>query len=278
MATLRAILPAVLLACACAVSAQTFEVASVKLAQAGSTPRVSGGPLGSGSPGQFNATAMPLRVLLFSYAHQLYGYRYAAPAWIENQRYDVAAKVPPGTTREQFEAMLWNLLIERFKITFHHEQREMTVYDLVVDKSGLKMKPSAADEKSQASPRIEWGADGFPPIPTGTAHSTIMTQAKGQMVLATNKYSMAQLADTLSGWLGHSVFDKTELTGDYAFVLHFAFLVPQTSDAPDGNAAVDPAPTAFEAVQSQLGLKLEPRKAPVDVLVIDHAEKAPIED
>jgi len=115
-----------------------------------------GGPLGTGGPGQFTATGMSLKSLLFSFAYDgFYPYRYVAPVWMDNEPYDVTAKVPPGTTREQFQTMLRNLLIERFKIVFHYEPRQMTLCDLVLAKSGLKMKPSTADEKSHfPSPRV----------------------------------------------------------------------------------------------------------------------------
>jgi uncharacterized protein (TIGR03435 family) len=117
----------------------------------------------------------------------------------------------------------------------------------------------------------------------------MLTIVKGQSVLSTNKYTMPHLADILSGWLHLPVFDKTGLKGDYAFLLHYELTTVQpgsgtaasANDAPGATAVdtdVEPAPGLFSAVQSQLGLKLERCKAPVDVLVIDHAEKIPIEN
>jgi len=269
-----------------------FEAASVKPWQASESQnpqmgRSAGGP-GSKSPGQFTAIGMSLKSLLFNYAYGFYRYQYAAPAWMEKELYDVVAKVPPGTTREQFQVMIQNLLIERFKIALHHEQREMIGYDLVVAKGGPRMKTSAADEKSKEPP-VKWSADGFPIVPDGAAPFSMQAMVKGQSVLSTNRYTTDHLADTLSGWLGAPVSDKTGLKGNYAFLLHYELTnapaasgtAASASDSPGATAVdvdVEPAPGLLSAVQSQLGLKLEKRKTAVDVLVIDSAEKVPIEN
>ena len=276
----------------------TFEVASVKPSEAPEGPipgfgRAIGGP-GSNSPGQFTSTGMSLRRLLFQIAYNFKDYQYAAPAWMDKERYDVVAKVPPGITRDQFRVMLQNLLIDRFKITSHHEQREVTMYDLVVVKGGPKMKPSTVDPKAAlagpgpgGSLHLERDADGFPAIPAGSGPMTLGTGANGQSVLVTNKSSMEQLVDQLSSNLNQPVIDKTELKGDWAFLLHYAAAgsapnrnwTAASSDAPGVSPLdIDVAPTLFTALQSQLGLKLEQRKGPVDVLVIDYAEKTPIEN
>ena len=208
----------------------TFEVASVKPSEAPEGPipgfgRAIGGP-GSNSPGQFTSTGMSLRRLLFQIAYNFKDYQYAAPAWMDKERYDVVAKVPPGITRDQFRVMLQNLLIDRFKITSHHEQREVTMYDLVVVKGGPKMKPSTVDPKAAlAAPgpggslHLERDAGGFPAIPAGSGPMTLGTAANRQSVLVTNKYSMEQLVDQLSRNLNQPVIDKTELkaTGPFCF-------------------------------------------------------------
>jgi uncharacterized protein (TIGR03435 family) len=278
----------------------TFEVASVKPSQGGRAGSTSG-------PGQYAVTGFPLRAFIVN-AYNLKGYEYSGPAWMETEKYDIFAKVPPGTTKEQRAVMLQNLLVERFKIRLHHEQREGTVYDLVVAKGGPKLRPADADEKADpvAQPKWTFTPERFPVIPPGSRPWTVRTGLGGQMSLVTNKYSMLQLADSLSGELERPVYDKTGLTGDFAFLLHYLPIRAATgipamqaagiaapapaaparggsaasaSDAPGAaDLDINVAPTLFSALQSQLGLKLEQRKALVDVVVIDSAEKVPIEN
>src|SRR5258705_452648 len=110
----------------------TFEVASVK-------PNHSGATANHSNPGQYAVTNTPLLGLLIQ-AYGLKRYQYLVPSWMETERYDVTAKMPPGTTSAQRNAMIQHLLAERFRIQFHHESREMTVFDLVVAKGGPKMQ------------------------------------------------------------------------------------------------------------------------------------------
>jgi uncharacterized protein (TIGR03435 family) len=278
---------------AAVLSAQTaeipthFEVASVKISSASDNlpgpqhgfGRQSGGP-GSSTPGQYTATGISLKNILFGSAYRFDDYQYVAPSWMANSLIDVAVKVPPGITRDQFMVMLQNLLIERFRIEFHHEQREHNSADLVIAKGGLKMKPSKFDENAQPNPgpgpggtfHLERNSEGFPVIPADSGPMTFGTGMNGQFVLVTNRSTVKQLVDTLSRNLHLPIVDKTGLTGTFAFLLHFA---PEGASAPE---TLDVAPTPFDALQSQLGLKLELHKALVDVLVIDRAEKTPIEN
>jgi uncharacterized protein (TIGR03435 family) len=277
----------------------TFEVASVKVSKAvqpGGMPgfgRSSGGP-GTDSPGQFAVTGISLKNLLFQRAFQLKPFEYVAPSWMDKEYYDVVAKVPPNTTRAQFQVMLQNLVIERFQIQFHKEAREIAGFDLTVAKGGTKMQKSPiGDSVPSVGPgpggtvHVEKDDDGFFKIPAGPNPMTFATVANGQATLVTNRYSMQQLADMLSRNLNKQIYDKTELLGNYAFSFHY---LPETASSPStvssasGDAPpsaalnVEAAPTVFTALQSQLGLRLERHTAPVDVMVIDHAEKVPIEN
>jgi uncharacterized protein (TIGR03435 family) len=237
-----------------------------------------------------------LKNLLFRDAFNLVEYQYTALPWMEKEIYDVVAKVPPGATRDQFRVMLQNLLIERFKIELHHEQREMTSYDLVVAKGGLKMTSSKFDENAPPQPsagsggslHMEWDADGFPVIPASYGPMTLGMGVKGQLVWVTNRASIQQLIDMLSRNLKVPIADQTGLKGNFACLLHFTNGGPAASGG--GSAAVasdtpgaaaldlDVAPTVFTALPSQLGLRLEPHKRPIDVLVIDKAEKTPVDN
>jgi uncharacterized protein (TIGR03435 family) len=262
-----------------------FEAATVKPWHSSGAPdpnfgHVRGGPGGTGSPGQFTATGMSLSKLLFQWAYNFNAYQYVGIPWMDKELYDVAAKLPAGTTRQQFQIMLRSLLTEQFKIVSHYEQREMRAYDLSLAKGGPKMEVSSAGKSAL---RIQWSG-GFPVIPPDVTPYTMVTFAKGQKVYSTNQYSMPDLASLLSTDLHIPVLDKTSLTVNYAFLLHYNGGTPTLAsittlgDEPPGNADTEFAPTIFEALKSQLGLTLTETRTIIAVLVIDSAEKTPIEN
>src|ERR1700722_10609921 len=128
----------------------TFDVASVKPA----TPPTpdgrgmimmagpSGGP-GTKDPGRIHYPFMSLKNILMS-AYDVKNFQIVGPAWLDTERFDITATMPPDTTKEQFRAMLQNLLADRFKMTVHRETKELPMYSLVVAKVGPKMLESAA--------------------------------------------------------------------------------------------------------------------------------------
>jgi uncharacterized protein (TIGR03435 family) len=188
-------------------------------------------------------------------AYQLAG----GPAWLTEmpaQTYDVIATVPGDAvpTMEQVRPMLRTLLEERFQLKVHRETREIPIYGLVVGKSGPKLQESAADAKNSLS--------------------VLVGGIKGEM--KAGKESMARLAVFLSTEAGRPVIDQTGLSGEYDVKLQWTRdqpqLIPGTSSAA-GVADPGDAPSLFTAVQEQLGLKLEPKKGPVETIVVDHAEK-----
>jgi uncharacterized protein (TIGR03435 family) len=194
------------------------------------------------------------------------------PAWVTTSRYDVDAKVAPEDapkfrqlTLEQQWAMLLPVLGERCALKFHHETRELSVYTLVIAKSGLKMQRSIsagnatgpAVERKPASAGMSVGDSGF----TMTGHGA----------------SMASIVHMVAMQLGSTVVDKTGLTESYDYTLSFApdesmkagILPPGSSGG--GTPPPEPeGPSIFTALQEQLGLRLVARKEPVDVIVIDH--------
>ena len=187
------------------------------------------------------------------------------PDWAEAERFDVEAKVDDsdvakfGTlTFEQRLEMLLPLLIDRFGLKFHHEQRDLPVYYLVIAKGGSKLKESNAEPAQRH----------FRPVGRGQLES-IGTPLKN-------------LVPILSRQLGRTVVDKTGLTGLYDYTLQWtpgSGLGPALS-GPNGDAPADSAvkPDVFTALQEQLGLKLESQKGPVDVVVIDQMSKLPSEN
>lgn len=275
-----------------------FEAASVK--PTGPNPPVpipeffltKGGP-GTPDPGQINYTNVPFRELL----RLAYGfgqmYQLSAPPWMEKERFDIVAKVPAGATRDQFKAMLQNLLAERFDLVVHHETRDLPGYEMVVAKGGPKIKQSAdaaAAPPTDGPPRLrmEKDRDGLNQLAPGSVGLAIIPIASGSRFTA-RQQPLSSLAQVLTNPLGKPVADKTGLTGKYDFNLTFvrdertsANMVgnpgPSTAATNPADAANDGPPDLFTAIQDQLGLKLQQAKIPMDVVVVDRAEKTPKEN
>jgi uncharacterized protein (TIGR03435 family) len=314
---LRAIMSAGLVVfTSCAALAQTaenspaFEVASVKPAApiSGNMIRVMmrGGP-GTPDPGQITYTNVTVKNVLMN-AYGVKGFQISGPGWLDSERYDIVAKLPRGATKAEFMAMLQNLLAERFKLTLHREKKDLPMYALVVGKNGPKLKESVdeaapkeggpADGPAATMGKLTMGRDGFPVLPAaaGGRGAMAMTMMNGNARMTANGQTMAGLAEMLSGQLDLPVVDMTGLTGKYDYTLYFApeglagmrlpggLPPPPPPGEAGGGMPAASAPDAqsnpnlFTALQEQLGLKLEQRKGPVELLVIDHLEKAPIEN
>lgn len=270
-----------------------FEVASVKPAAPVSGPgsayrnymyMMAGGP-GTNSPGQFTCTHITLRPLLLR-AYDLGPYQLAGPASIDGDRFDIEAKIPPETTKEQFNLMLRNLLAERFGLVLHRETREMPVYELVVAKGGLKMKPeeaAVAEGPAVATPQLTRGKDGLPEFPPGVPGMFAMP-LNGAMSITAQMQTIAKLLTTLQYQIGRPVVDKTGLTGTYDFNLTYAYIptgvepgMPVPAAAVEGSVG-DAGPDLFTAFESQLGLRLEAKKGPVEMVSVDKVNKTPTEN
>jgi uncharacterized protein (TIGR03435 family) len=182
------------------------------------------------------------------------------PAWIESDHYDILAKAP-GEVRPNLDeqtAMLRKLLADRFKLTFHREQKELSIYALTVAKSGSKVKESAVSPDDSPI--------GPPPL--------IFVVTPPAVRLPGRYATMAELASVFQrGVLDRPVVDKTGLPGRYDFDLEFTPDETQFSGVLGRPPSDAPLPGLFAAIQQQLGLKLETTKGPVDVLVVDRAER-----
>lgn len=288
----------------------TFEAASVKPA----TPPVpdgqgrimiggpSGGP-GTKDPGRIRYPFMNLKTLLMN-AYDVKGFQITGPSWLDTERFDITATMAPETTKEQFRMMLQNLLAERFKLEIHRDTKELPMYSMVVGKNGPKMKESeevpASKEEGPAPPppfpsQPKIGPDGFPVIPFPGA-GLFMMMMPGRARFTAKQQTMQDLANRLTTQLSRPVTDATGLKAKYDFTLTFA---PDGMNGPMGMMMSPPPPPPgggaggnsnvfvpegeapqdiFSAVQSQLGLKLEAKKGPVEMIVIDHMEKTPTEN
>jgi uncharacterized protein (TIGR03435 family) len=242
-------------------AAQSFEVASIRSSAPPGNGRFNigmrGGP-GTRDPGRFICDLCNLSMLVTA-AFDVKNFQVTGPSSLNTERFDVAATIADGATKERFRIMLQNLLAERFKMTVHHEKKEMAVYELVVAKGGPKMKESAEEPAG----RDDAGKGPTTTFSFGSGPSTY--NAKGQ--------TMEQLANMLANRVGKPVTDATGLKGKYDYSLTFARDVAGVPPPADG----DSGPTIFAAVQT-LGLKLEQKKGMVDIVVVDHIEKVPTEN
>jgi uncharacterized protein (TIGR03435 family) len=171
------------------------------------------------------------------------------PKWLDEDRFQIDAKAPEAAGDHDLMIMLQSLLAERFKLSFHHEKRMLPGYQLVAGKGGLKAKASEPGAGSR----------------TNSSGARIEAQA----------CTMANLALKLSEALHLPVADLTAIEGRFDFKLAWTpeNLQARPPAAGDKPVMAPAGPSLFDALQEQLGLKLQPSKVPADVLVIDHAEK-----
>jgi len=255
-----------------------FEVADVKPAAPGGR----GGGLRNQPGGRLTGTNVAMRLLLIR-AFNTFNEEalVGIPDWVNDARFDIVAKAPvePGQAQVDMQTMalmIRSLLVDRFKMTWHTEERPMTTYALVA----VKPKMKKADPKERANCTNENPPAGAPP---------------GSESLVCKDVTMDQFADALQGAaqsLNWPIANLTELEGGYDFTLTFSRF-PQMAMAGPGQGgggatpADSPLPTAsdpvnsvsiFEAIDKQLGLKLTPRKQNMPVTVIDHLEQKPTEN
>jgi uncharacterized protein (TIGR03435 family) len=239
----------VLLLAAGAVSAQpqdahpAYEAASVKVNTSGS-----GSSSSNGSKGQIVMSNQTLKRLI-ERAYGVKPFQVTGPDWMEAVHFDIAAKYPPDTKNDDRSLMLRTLLEDRFKLAVHRESKEMPGYALVVARKGFKLKPAEPG-----------GSD------TNSNGGAVRT-------LTAKKNSMAQLADFVARNLGEFVVDKTGIDGVYDFELRWT-----TEEQTSNDIGGDTAPTLFVALQETLGVRLQPQKVPVEVVVVDHVERVPTEN
>jgi uncharacterized protein (TIGR03435 family) len=289
-------------------SSLKFDVASIKPAAAPADGRriiiqsPSGGP-GTKDPGRIRYPNISLRQL-FTNAYEVKGFQISGPPWLDFERFDIDATMPPETSKEQFRIMLQNLLADRFKAVVHRETKELPIYSLEVAKGGSKMKPSA-DAPPVANPEEplslpsepKIGADGFPEIPPqarGRNPVMFMGMPTRTKLLGQNA-TIEDLVDRLTFQLNRPVSDKTGLKGKFDFALTFSTegmpgplgagmpsgqparavaVAPPSGPPPEGESL----PDLFAALQAQLGLRLEAKKGPVVLIVIDRIGKTPTEN
>ena len=200
------------------------------------------------------------------------------PAWLDSIHYDVTARPEGKPQQTEIPLMLQSLLEDRFKLTIHRETRQLPIYALVVARKDGKLGPRLTKSKeggcappdpSKPPPLLQPGER-----PTLGCGGSMM--GPGRMMAVS--VPVGNLAPGLSRLLGRTVVDKTGLPGNFDIDMEWApddarttQLLPQEAPKPAPSSVS--GPSIFTALQEQLGLKLESRKGPVDILVIERAEK-----
>jgi uncharacterized protein (TIGR03435 family) len=267
-----------------------FEVASVKVVpiQPGKVLMMDkrGGP-GTSSPTLVTIENYPMLLLILEAYHlnwfQISGLTFAG------DRFNVSAKVPAGATEEQYRLMLQKLLAQRFQLKVHSETKTMPIYEMTLAKNGPPLKQHVGDavptgaENPGGAPPVVRDKDGYPyPAPGewGLSRSPDGTAMLYRFNLP--NLELPEFAANLAGRLARSIVDATGLKGKYDFMLScWVDMTPPPS--PDGATPAPAGPEVIHnqimiAIQKQLGLKLESKKGPVEILVVDHFDKVPAEN
>jgi uncharacterized protein (TIGR03435 family) len=242
---------------------QEFEVVSVKPNK--SMARNSGFTTDGG---RLMATNVSLRGLIVR-AYGMRDYQVEGPIWLSSERFDVSATFPEGLPKDKekhdaaFLAMLQNMLAERFKLVAHREQKTRPVYALVLGKSGIKFK---------VAPDSDCGSHGRTSSDIHFTGTCISIDAFAEF--------LARRAQRRDLPVDLPVLDMTGLKGFYNLTLDWV-PEPRLSGESKGNAPVGDSSygvTLMVALQEQLGLVLETRNAPIEILVVDDAQRAPSEN
>ena len=289
-------------------SAPAFEVSTIRIAPPITPAMVATGNMHTGMKVDkarvdigFTSLAELIRI-----AYQVKAYQISGPDWMSFERWDVLAKIPDGASPNDVPQMLRTLLAERFKLSVHRENRDRRVYALEPAKNGLNLKESPADETTIADGR-QAGAGADKPLQVNIStggKSTVVSgggfgrtetemRPDGSMHMNSSRMTIPMLAEALSFYLDRPVIDLTQLPGGYQMELEFsavdiryaamkagAAMFPQAAADADASRtaelASDPG-TGISLIASirRLGLRLEPRQAPIETIVVDHLERAP---
>jgi uncharacterized protein (TIGR03435 family) len=233
---------------ACASFAQSgkapaFEVASVKPAEPSGYMdfRIQPG-------GRLEVTSQTLRLIVMQ-AFGVKGYQLSGgPSWMDTDRFDIVGKAEGNPSHAEVMAMLQTLLADRFQLKVHQETKEGNIYALVVGKNGPKLKPPVGEANARSMIYLQ--------------RITPRDQPGINYALDGHKATMVMLAGRLTDEVRRPVLDHTGLTGEFDFNVAYSI-----DDNPETG------PSIFNALQEQLGLRLETTKGPIETLVIEHAEK-----
>ena len=279
-----------------------FEVASIKPNKSGDPPK-SNFPLGPGevytpNGGLFSATSQPLiTYILFAYklnGNQAQNLQSQLPGWVTSDRFDIQARSSGNPRKDDMRLMMRSLLADRFKFTIHVETREVPVLAFVLVKPGVtgpRLWPHPDDARWSEEDRAQLrrfcptapssaSDSAASPVETATAELPVSCKgtfgmrpsAPGRLRFAGRNVTIGFISDTFSAGagFGRPMVDQTGLHGTFDFILEFT---PERRGAPGADAANEDSALPFQdALRDQLGIKLESKKAPLDVMVVDHID------
>jgi uncharacterized protein (TIGR03435 family) len=255
--------PAVILLAATAAFGQSadppapaFDVASVKVGQ----PATGGGERGRRdniqvSPGTVTMRNVNLKTCI-RWAYHVTEYQVTGPAWLDSERFEIAGKAAGPAADDQLRLMMQSLLQERFKLAFHRQTKEIAAYVLVVGKNGPKVQESKTEGESSIDVN------------------------QRAMSVSVQRTPVSQMIDLMTNVLRAPVIDNTGLKGRYDLTLNVAkYAADMAAQGKSMDSApADPAALISLVLQEELGLKLEAKKLPLELLIVDHAEKVPVEN
>jgi uncharacterized protein (TIGR03435 family) len=193
--------------------------------------------------------SVPLKGAI-QWAYHLQTIQVTGPGWIDSERYDIVAKAAGPVSTDQVRQMMQSLLAQRFKLVFHKETKEMPAYVVSVAKGGHKLKPSEGEGEMDVKP-----------------------MAGGKVAAAFTHVTLAQFSEMMSSPLQAVVVDQTGLTGGWDFTLDMSsFMMMKPTGIEDAIGMI------IQAANEQLGIKIEEKKVPTEVLIVDHAERVPVEN
>jgi uncharacterized protein (TIGR03435 family) len=200
------------------------------------------------SPVTLTAQGVTLRDCI-RWACNVNEYQVTGPDWIESERYDITGKSAEAANTDEFRVMMQGLLADRFGLQFHRETKVMSTWMLSVGKNGPKFKESDSEGDSALEPEMK------------------------TMSISIKRAPISQLVAIASKAVQAPVLDMTELKGRYDVTIQISKYLPQPGDGPPDVVSI-----LQRGLQEELGLKLESKKVPLDLLVVDHAERAPAEN
>jgi uncharacterized protein (TIGR03435 family) len=204
------------------------------------------------NPGSLNMRNVSLKSAI-RWAYHVMDYQISGPDWLGSERFDIVAKAAGPAPEAELRTMLQTLLVERFKLKLHKETKELPAYVLLIAKGGIKFHESKEEGELSMGP---------PPD-------------KNHMTVTMKRVPASMFVEELSNALRAPVINNTGLEGRYDATIDIGKYM---ADLPQKEGAFDPVPMIVTGLQEELGLKLESKKMPLDLLIIDHAEKVPVEN
>jgi uncharacterized protein (TIGR03435 family) len=273
-----------------------FEVASVRASAPASsmreehTPGVRTGGPGTSDPERVSFSRIPFNLILAE-AFNISAHRIVGPDWIATKRYDIVAKVSPGTTANQGRLMLQSLLIERFHLVAQFQTKMVTGYELVVAAGGAKLMKTAVDGSAEPSTlppllNVTSRDEGFPALPPGVRQAATYSRLDERFRATFSNTSISEFAAFLGERLGaeyifgaqrsyiqpEAIVDYTGLAGRYDFTFDYVGFPNASIDPPRIQGAIK------TALDKELGLKLVEAAVPVNTLFIEHVDRSPTEN